>query len=69
MEVPTDINRDDVQCFMADGALLIEVLLADEYSEAHLPEAINIPLKELSAQSVNSLDTTRPVITYCHDFQ
>jgi rhodanese-related sulfurtransferase len=69
MEVPTDINRDDVQRFMADGAQLVEVLPAAEYIEAHLPEAINIPLKELSAQSVKSLDPTRPVITYCHDFQ
>jgi rhodanese-related sulfurtransferase len=69
MEMPTDINRDDVQRFMTEGAQLVEILPSEEYSEAHLPEAINIPLKELSAQSVNSLDPTRPVITYCSDFQ
>lgn len=69
MEVPIDINRDDVQRFMADGAQLVELLPAEEYNQAHLPEAINIPLKELSAQRVKSLDPTRPVITYCSDFQ
>jgi rhodanese-related sulfurtransferase len=69
MEMPADINRDDVQRFMTDDAQLVEVLPAKEYSEAHLPEAINIPLKELNAESVKSLDPTRPVITYCNDFQ
>ena len=67
--MPKDINRDDVQRLVAQGAQLVEVLPADEYDEAHLPGAINIPLKKLDAQSVKTLDPTRPVITYCHDFQ
>ena len=67
--MPKDINRDDVQRLVAQGAQLVEVLPADEYEEAHLPRAINIPLKKLDAQSVKSLDPSRPVITYCHDFQ
>lgn len=67
--MPTDINRDDVQRFIADGAQLVEILPAKEFNQAHLPEAINIPLKELSAQGVKSLDPTRPVITYCNNFQ
>jgi rhodanese-related sulfurtransferase len=67
--MPTDINRNDVQRLIADGAQMVEVLPADEYNEAHLPGAINIPLKKLDAQSVKPLDPDRPVITYCHDFQ
>lgn len=67
--MPSDINRNDVQRLVADGAQLVEVLPAEEYSEAHLPGALNIPLKKLDAQSVKPLDPTRPVITYCHDFQ
>ena len=54
---------------MANGAQLVDVLPADEYAEAHLPEAINIPLKNLDAQTVKQLDPRKPVITYCHDFQ
>lgn len=61
--MPTDINRDDVQRFMADGAQLVEILPAKEFNQAHLPAAINIPLKELNAGSVKLLDPTRPVIT------
>jgi rhodanese-related sulfurtransferase len=64
-----DINRNDVQRLMADGAQLVEVLPENEYNEAHLPEAINMPLKKLDAQSVKQFDPARPVITYCHDFQ
>jgi rhodanese-related sulfurtransferase len=67
--MPTDIKRHDIQRLVADGAQLVEVLPADEYNEAHLPGAINIPLKKFDQQSVKQLDPTRPVITYCHDFQ
>jgi rhodanese-related sulfurtransferase len=67
--MPTNINRDTVQRLMANDAQLIEVLPADEYNEAHLPDALNIPLKKLNRQSVKQLDPNRPVITYCHDFQ
>jgi rhodanese-related sulfurtransferase len=67
--MPIDINRNDVQRLIADSAQLVEVLPEDEYNEAHLPEAINMPLKKLDAQSVKQLDPARPVITYCHDFQ
>ncbi|HET6822250.1 MAG TPA: rhodanese-like domain-containing protein [Anaerolineales bacterium] len=67
--MPTDIVREQVQQFMASGAQLVEVLPAEEYQEAHLPGAINIPLKKLTAQTVKQLDPYRAVITYCHDFQ
>ena len=68
-QMPEDITREDVQRLLADGAQLVEVLPAEEYNEAHLPGAINIPLKKLDTQSVKVLDPSRPVITYCHDFQ
>jgi rhodanese-related sulfurtransferase len=67
--MPTDIDRDEVQRLVPDRAQLVEVLPEQEYKEAHLPGAINLPLKQLNAQSVKILDPARPVITYCHDFQ
>jgi rhodanese-related sulfurtransferase len=67
--MPSDINRNDVRRLMASGAQLVDVLPADEYAEAHLPGAINIPLKSLNAQTVKQLDARYPVITYCDDFQ
>jgi rhodanese-related sulfurtransferase len=69
MKMPGDINRDEVQRLVANGAQLVEVLPPDEYNEAHLPGAINIHLKKLDSQTVQQLDPTGPIITYCHDFR
>lgn len=67
--MPTPIDRQGVQRLMAEAdAQLVEVLPASEYEDEHLPGAISIPLKELDAQSVRSLDPVRPVIAYCYDW-
>lgn len=67
--MPEDIDRDQVQRLIKKGAQLVEVLPAEEFDQAHLPGAINIPLKKLNRQSSEPLDPSHPVITYCHDFQ
>ncbi len=46
---------------------LVEVLPEDEYREAHLPGAVNIPLKLLDAGTTAGLDRTRPIVVYCWD--
>jgi hypothetical protein len=56
-----------LQELLAQGAQLLEVLPEEEYREEHLPEAINIPLKELDAESAGRLDQGKPVIVYCWD--
>jgi len=66
--MPRPIARDQVRELLARGAQLIEVLPADEYEEAHLPGAVNIPLEQLGRQ-MGGLRRDRPVITYCHDLQ
>ena len=67
--MPKDINRDEVQRLLQSGAQLVEALPAEEYNEAHLPGALNIPLKKLNKQTVRLLNPSRPIITYCSDFQ
>lgn len=67
--MPTDIDRDELQRLVGGGAQLVEVLPEPEFSEAHLPGAVNLPLKKLDVDSAKRLDLARPVITYCHDFQ
>jgi rhodanese-related sulfurtransferase len=51
------------------GAQLVEVLPRREYEEEHLPGAISIPLREMSRETTSQLDTSRPVIVYCYDYQ
>jgi rhodanese-related sulfurtransferase len=65
--VPTEIDRDQVQRLMREGAQLVEVLPPEEYEEWHLPGAISIPLRRIDAQAGDRLDRDRPVIVYCWD--
>ena len=65
--MPTEIGRDELRTLTEQGAQLVEVLPADEYDWAHLPGAINHPLKELDTRAAQ-LDRSRPVIVYCHDW-
>jgi rhodanese-related sulfurtransferase len=64
--MPTAVPREQVCDLVAAGAQLVEVLPAEEDRWAHLPGAVNLPLKELDART-EQLDRSRPVIVYCHD--
>jgi rhodanese-related sulfurtransferase len=46
---------------------LVEVLPEQEYRAAHLPGAVNIPLKLLDAETTAGLARNRPVVVYCWD--
>ena len=62
-----EVDREQVQRMVADGAQLVEVLPANEYEEEHLPGAISLPLRELEKNAKTVLDLERPVIVYCWD--
>jgi rhodanese-related sulfurtransferase/CBS domain-containing protein len=59
------IDYHGVRRLLDEGAQLVEVLPREEYTEEHLPGAINIPLKELDRDSAAQLDKKRPVVVYC----
>ena len=65
----TAIDRARVQQLLREGAQLVEVLPQAEYEDEHLPGAINIPLKELNAETTRQLKRGQPVVAYCHDYQ
>lgn len=66
--MPSEIGLDEVQRLLADKAQLVEVLPRDEYEEEHLPGAISVPLKEMTADAADRfLDKDRPVVVYCWD--
>lgn len=67
--MPTQIDREQVQRLLGEGAQLVEVLPRAEYEDEHLPAAINVPLKELDRERVQGLERGRPVIVYCYDSQ
>jgi phage shock protein E len=61
------IDLAGLQRLIPQEAQLVEVLPAEEYTEAHLPCAINIPLKQLDAGTTRVLDRRRPIVVYCYD--
>jgi rhodanese-related sulfurtransferase len=65
----TVIDRHRVQQLLQQGAQLVDVLGAKAYEAEHIPGAINIPLRTLNRKTTSRLESRRPVITYCHDYQ
>ncbi len=65
--MPAAIDIDRLEHLLTAGAQLVEVLPEAEYAEAHLPGAVNIPLKTLDPRTTSSLDRGIPVAVYCHD--
>jgi rhodanese-related sulfurtransferase len=61
------IELSELQRLIGEEAQLVEVLPAEEYTEAHLPGAINLPLKQLDAHGTSVLDRHRPTVVYCYD--
>ena len=64
----TGIDRTQLLRLIEDeDAQIVDVLAEPEYTEAHLPGAANIPLKQLTATTASALNPGRPVVVYCHD--
>jgi len=61
------VDLEGLQELIAQGAQVVEVLPEPEYKEVHLPGALNIPLKQLDADTTQVLDRDRPVVVYCWD--
>jgi rhodanese-related sulfurtransferase len=66
--MPGRIDLEGLRALLARGAQLVEVLPVAEYTDEHLPGAVNLPLKELDASTAAArLDRSRPVVVYCWD--
>ena len=64
----TGIDRSQLHRLIeSEGAKVVDVLPAAEYDASHLPGAINIPLKHLTAETTRMLRADDPVVVYCHD--
>lgn len=48
-----------------DGALVVDVRTAAEYQSGHFPDAINIPVGELSKRTAELGEPGRPIVVYC----
>ncbi len=65
--MPHEVDRDQVRRLLDEGAQLVDVMPPAEYEEAHLPGALNLPLRRIEREAHVVLDPLRPVIVYCFD--
>jgi rhodanese-related sulfurtransferase len=65
--VATRITLPELQELLTGDVQLVEVLPESEYAEAHLPGAVNLPLKRLTAEAAGTLSRHRAVVVYCWD--
>lgn len=48
-----------------ENVIVIDARSADAYAAEHIPGAINIPHRQMSADSTSALDKSALVVTYC----
>lgn len=59
------ITRERLQMVLASGEIqLVDVLPEAEFRAAHIPGAINIPLKSLDGYTTDFLRRDKPVAVY-----
>ena len=59
-----EIDVDQLERVMADGAAVVDVREPMEYAEAHVPGATLVPMGQLPGR-VEDLDRSRPVYLIC----
>jgi rhodanese-related sulfurtransferase len=64
----TRVEVQELKRLMDGGAQIVEVLPKDEFDEERIRGAVNIPLKELDAETTAGLDKENPVVVYCWDY-
>jgi phage shock protein E len=58
-------SSEDAHRLVKDGALLLDVRTQAEFSERHLPQAVNIPVQELDQRMAELESKQRPIVVYC----
>ena len=61
------ISLEELLELIERGAQVVEVLTDDDYAPAHIPGAINLPLRQRDEEAAGVLDRSRPVVVYCWD--
>ena len=61
----TSIDRTELlRLIDEENAQIVDVLPQWEYTESHIPGAISLPLRRLTAQTVSVLRRDKPVVVY-----
>jgi rhodanese-related sulfurtransferase len=58
-------NTSKIKALIKKDAIILDVRTLKEWNEAHISNAIHVPLKELNAHIDALKKTNRPVIAHC----
>lgn len=61
----TAIDGVGARRLVSEGALLLDVRTPEEFTEGHLPGAVNIPVHDLSGRLGELSDRERAIVVYC----
>jgi rhodanese-related sulfurtransferase len=59
------ISGSDARALIADGAILVDVRSAGEFSGGHIEGAINIPIQDLAGRAEDLADKSAQIVLYC----
>ncbi|MBL8923543.1 MAG: rhodanese-like domain-containing protein [Myxococcaceae bacterium] len=59
------VSRDEAHRLVKEGAKLVDVRSAMEFTSGHIPGAINVPLQELGSRAQKLGPKDKPVVLYC----
>ena len=59
------IAAPQVEGLLREGSLLVDVREPEEFTAGHIPQAVNLPMDNLTADIITLADTGRPLIVYC----
>ncbi|NND03289.1 MAG: rhodanese-like domain-containing protein [Acidimicrobiia bacterium] len=59
-----NIDRAELLELIDGGAQVVDVLPDAEYIAQHIPGAINLPLRQLNAETTAGLRRDKPVVVY-----
>lgn len=61
-----DVDGPKAKAMVEAGALLLDVRTPEEFANAHLPGAVNVPVQQLLERlSELPSDKARPIVVYC----
>ena len=61
-----DLSPEEAARLASHGARIIDVRSPAEYVAGNIPDAVNIPLSELSTRIDELGEKSQPLILYCH---
>ena len=62
---PANINTGVEKFHATPGAQLIDVRTPGEYAGGHIPDAVNVPLQQISTIASKVPDKSTPLFVYC----